>query len=144
MFQRAGVIFLVLVLSPLATYGEAGDKPIRAADVPREFKGTFGWGADAERFDLALKIDKLAEKDGVIQFSGSHLYTPGDFKMKIDGTIDAKSGRVTIRESDPSRADSETDGEFAGTISRDGRTLEAVWTTSGTEKKGDLKVKASN
>ena len=62
--------------------------------------------------------------------------------MKVEGTIDAKKRRVSIRESDPSKPDSETDGSFEGTISENLQTIEAVWTTRGTGRKGDLKVTA--
>jgi hypothetical protein len=139
--KRVPAVF-ALALFVLPGVGRAEDKPIHAAAVPREFKGEYEWRDEKKPYTLTLKIDKIEEKDGTISFFGSHLYTPGDYKMKIEGTIDAKSRRITIRESDPSQDDSETDGSFEGTISKDLQTIEAVWTTKSTGNKGDLKVEA--
>ena len=140
MLRQPAVIVCALFL--LTGAAPIEEKPIRAADVPREFKGQFTWKDADMSFTLTLTIDKIDEKDGVIRFSGSHLYTPGDYKMKIEGTIDAKSRRITIQESDPSRESSEIDGSFEGTISKGLDSIEAVWTTKSTGKKGDLKVEA--
>ena len=132
----------VLAVVLLPGTGRADDKPIRAADVPREFRGEFAWRDDQKTYTLVLKIDKVEEKDGVIRFTGTHAYDPGDYTMKVEGTIDPKTRGVRIRESDPSRADAQTDGTFEGTLSADLQSLEAVWTTEDTGTKGDLKVKA--
>jgi hypothetical protein len=142
MDQKRAAVFSALVLFVVTSAGWAQDIPIRAADVPREFKGEFAWRDETKPYTLTLEIDKIDEKHGTIRFSGSHLFTPGDYKMKVDGTIDAKSRRITIRESDPSRADSDTDGSFEGTITADLQTIEAVWTTKSTGNKGTLKVQA--
>ena len=142
MLQKRVAVLWVLALVLIPSLGQADDKPIRVADVPREFKGEFEWRDEKKPYTLVLKIDKIEEKGGVIRFSGTHAYTPGDYKMKVEGTIDPKKRSVSIRESDPSKADSETDGSFEGTISEDLQSIEAVWTTKGTGKKGDLKVKA--
>jgi hypothetical protein len=139
--QRVAVLWVsALLLIPSA--GRSDDKPIRTADVPREFKGEFEWRDEKKPYTLVLKIEKIEEKDGVIRFSGTHVYTPGDYKMKVEGTIDAKKRSVTIRESDPSKPDSETDGSFEGSITEDLQAIDAVWTTKSTGNKGDLKVKA--
>jgi hypothetical protein len=118
------------------------DKPIKAADVPREFRGTFEWKDMSAAYDLILKIEKIAEKDGVIRFSGTHSYTPGEYVMKIEGTIDPKSRRISIFETEVLAGGGDLDGSFAGTISADLTTLEAMWTSDTSGKRGDLKVKA--
>ncbi len=111
-------------------------KTIRVADIPREFKGQFKWRNGTEPFTLILKIDKIEKKDGAFRFSGSHLYMPGGTRMKIEGTIDGNTRRITIRESDSSRADAITDGSFEGMISRNLKIIEATWTTTSTGSKG--------
>ena len=143
MLQRRSAVMCTLALFLASSIGQAEDKPVRAADVPREFKGEYEWRDEKKPYTLTLKIDKIEEKDGVIHFSGSHLYAPGDYKMKVAGTIDTKKRSVSIRESDPSRPDTETDGSFEGAISEDLQSIDAVWTTKGTGNKGDLKVKAN-
>ncbi len=142
MLPKHIVVLWVFVLLLIPSPGRSEDKPVRAADVPREFKGVFEWRGEKKPYTLILKIDKIEETDAVVSFSGTHLYTPGDYEMKIEGTIDTQKRSVTIRESDPSRPDSVTDGSFEGTISGDLQTLEAVWTTRGTGNKGDLRVMA--
>ena len=142
MLQKRFVMLWVLPLFLLPSPGWSDNKPIRAADVAHEFKGEFEWRDQKTPYTLVLKIDKIEDKNGVIRFSGTHVYTPGDYKMKVEGTIDAKKRRVSIRESDPSKPDSETDGSFEGTISENLQTIEAVWTTRGTGRKGNLKVTA--
>jgi hypothetical protein len=142
MLQNLIAVGWVLVLFLIPNPERWDDKRIRVANVPREFKGDFEWRGWKNPYTLVLKIDKIEEKDGVIRFSGTHFYTPGDYRMKVEGTIDAKKRSVSIRESDPSKPDSETDGSFEGTISEDLKTLEAVWTTKDTGKMGDLKAKA--
>jgi hypothetical protein len=148
MLQKRVAVLWVLALFLIPSLGRSDDKPVRAVDVarqfaafPREFKGEFAWRG-TNPYTLVLKIDKIEEKDGMIRFSGTHVYTPGDYKMKVEGTIDPKKRSVSMRESDPSKPESVTDGSFEGTISEDLQSIEAVWTTTGTDTKGDLKVKA--
>jgi hypothetical protein len=131
------VVFLVL-LRPAA----AQDKPIRAADVPREFKGTFTWRDQQGSYMLTLKIDKIEEKDGLIRFSGTHFYKPSDCLMKVEGVIDPKSLVVSIRETEASLPGAILNGSFGGTLSKDLQSLEAVWTTTDTRNKADIKLQA--
>jgi hypothetical protein len=142
MVQRRVAVLWILALVLAPSLGRSDDKPVRVADVPRIFEGEFEWRDGRDPYTLVLTIDKIEEKDGVIHFSGTHVYTPGDYKMKVEGTIDPKKRSISIRESDPSKADSETDGSFEGTISKNLLSIEAVWTSKDTCNKGDLKVKA--
>src|SRR5262245_14705168 len=104
--------------------------------VPRDFHGTFGI------YTVVLRIDSVQEKDDRIRFTGTHVYSPGDYTMKVEGTIDRKTGRVSLRESEPSRAGSDTDGSFEGAISEDFQAIDAVWTAKGNRNNGQLKLKA--
>ena len=142
MHHQRIAIAVALVVFAVPTLGRAEDKPTQTVSLPREFTGTFAWQDVMQSYTLTLKIDKFEEKDGTIRFTGSHEYTPGDFKMKVKGTIDAKSRKIVIRESDPSHEDSDVDGSFEGTISTDLKTIEAVWTSTDSGRKGDLKIQA--
>lgn len=62
--------------------------------------------------------------------------------MKVEGTINVKSHRISIWESEPSKPGAETDGSFEGTISADLRVIEAVWTAESNGAKGDLKIQS--
>src|SRR5437870_5648788 len=101
MLQKRAVVACTLALFLLPGVGRTQDKPVRAADVPREFKGEYKTRNGGKPFTLTLKIDKIEQKEGEIHFSGSHLYTPGDYKMKIGGRINARSRRLLIWEYDP-------------------------------------------
>jgi hypothetical protein len=105
--------------------------------VPRDFTGRFGF------YTVALKIDTVQERDGLIRFTGTHAYAPGDYTMKVEGTIDRKTRRVSLRESEPSRANADTDGSFEGAIAEDFRAIDAVWTPNGSKNSGELKLKAT-
>src|SRR5436190_22092381 len=109
--------FLCVLVFSLAGAATTDDKPIKAADVPREFKGTFAWKDLNTPYELVLKIDKITEKDGMIRFSGTHSYDPGEYVMKIEGTIDAKSLRVSIFETEVLNGGGEIEGSFAGPLS---------------------------
>ena len=62
--------------------------------------------------------------------------------MKVEGVIDRKTRRVSLRESEPSRANSDTNGSFEGAISEDFQSIDAVWNTNGSRNNGELKLKA--
>src|SRR5436190_905922 len=100
--KRAAVCYALAVFAfPLL--GRADGPPVRAADVPREFQGKYEWRDGTGSYELTLKIDTIGEKEGVLRFTGSHVYTPGDFKAKVEGTIDPRTRRLTLRESEPSQ-----------------------------------------
>jgi hypothetical protein len=129
------VVIALLLLATSAT-GQAAPRPKdKGPDVPRDFSGRFG------AYTVVLKIDAVQEKNGLIRFTGTHTYTPGDYTMKVDGVIDRTTGKVSLRESEPSRADSDTNGSFEGSISEDFQTINAVWTTKAGNN-GELKLKA--
>jgi hypothetical protein len=148
MLQKRATVFLTLILLALASVGLAQDKLIRAADIPREFTGEYEWRGTKKLSTVSLQIDKIEEDDKTIHFFGRDFYMPGNYEMKIEGTIDTKSylltisEYVTISEHDPLQAQGVTDGSFIGTISADLQTIEAVWTTISTGQKGDLKLQA--
>jgi hypothetical protein len=142
MLRSCAVVFCIVVFGAVAQDGFAQDKPIQATAVPREFKGTFEWRDAPQPYTVTLKIEKIAEKDGVLRFSGTHFYTPGNYLLHVEGIIDPKSRVLTIRESDPAQSGAITNGSFSGTLSKDLQTIDAVWSTTDTRAKGDLKVQA--
>src|SRR5262245_4869297 len=120
--------YLVTALLLVAT-SASGQAAPRLKDngptVPRDFNGKFGF------YTVVLKIDTVEEKDGLIRFTGTHAYTPGDYTMKVAGTIDRKTRRVSLRESELSHANSDTNGSFEGAISEDFQAIDAVGTETG-------------
>jgi hypothetical protein len=139
--NSAAVLFALALLADPAMR-RPPDKPLRAVDIPRVYQGQFTWGQQDNPYTLILTIDRVTGKDGIITFWGRHHYTPGDYTMKVEGTIDARSRRIRIRESEPSHPNADTDGSFSGTISGDLQAIEAAWTGSAPNKKGALKLQA--
>lgn len=137
------VILIALLVSPTFGQDGSGDKPVRAGDIPRVFRGEYAWREGAGTWQMPSKVtltmDTIVEKNGTIEFSGSDVYVKGnEYKMKVTGTIDPRWRFLTMKEVAVSSPVGMTDGSYEGTISRDLQTIDAVWTTSGTGKKGDL------
>ena len=136
-YESSRYVVAALLLFATSASGQAAPRlKDKGPTVPRDFKGKFGF------YTVVLKIDTVQEKDGLIRFTGTHAYTPGDYTMKVEGMIDRKTWRVSLRESEPSRADSDTNGSFEGAISEDFQAIDAVWTTNGGRSNGELKLKA--
>ena len=136
-YESSRYVVTALLLFATSASGQAAPRlKDKGPTVPRDFTGKFGF------YTVVLKIDTVQEKDGLIRFTGTHAYSPGDYTMKVEGTIDRKTRRVSLRESEPSRADSDTNGSFEGAISEDFQAIDAVWTTNGSRNNGELKLKA--
>jgi len=136
-FESSRYVVTALLLVATSASGQAAPRlKDKGPIVPRDFTGKFGF------YTVVLKINTVQEKDGLIHFTGTHAYSPGDYTMKVEGTIDRKTWRVSLRESEPSRANSDTNGSFEGAISEDFQAIDAVWTTNGSGINGELKLKA--
>ena len=136
-YESSRYVVTALLLFATSASGPAAPRlKDKGPTVPRDFQGKFGF------YTVVLKIDTVQEKDGLIRFTGTHVYSPGDYTMKVEGVIDRKTWRVSLRESEPSRADSDTNGSFEGAISEDFQAIDAVWTTNGSRNNGELKLKA--
>src|SRR5262245_12180123 len=83
------VITALLLLATSASRQAAPRLKDKGPTVPRDFNGRFGF------YTVVLKIDTVQEKDGLIRFTGTHAYSPGDYTMKVEGTIDRKTWRVS-------------------------------------------------
>src|SRR5262245_5533891 len=83
------VVTALLLLATSASGPAAPRLKDKGPTVPRDFNGKFGF------YTVVLKIDSAQEKDGLIRFSGTHFYAPGDYTMKVEGTIDRKTRRVS-------------------------------------------------
>jgi hypothetical protein len=142
------VLLNVLVLLSLPADGQTDEKPIKPANIPTQFTGQFVWlmdpsGPPGAADGITVTINKFEEKDGVILFSGADNYHDSGFTAKIHGKIDPQSHHFTMWESEPSNSNSTTDGSFEGTISLDLQSIDAVWTTRATGKKGKLHLQTA-
>jgi hypothetical protein len=139
MFSGSGryIVTALLLFATSATGTAAPRLKDKGPTVPRHFQGRFGF------YTVVLKIDTVQETDGRIRFTGTHAYTPGDYTMKVEGTIDRRTRRVSLRESEPSRGGSDTDGSFEGAISEDFQAIDAVWASNRKGNTGELKLRAA-
>lgn len=127
------------------TIAVAADAPVRAADLPRLFKGTYAWRDNGQEYPVELKLDRVEEKDGIVRFTGTNHYLRGDTRMQVRGEIDPVARTLKMTEHQPGggyAAYAETEGAFAGKLSADLQVLEAEWTTRDTGRKGDLRLKS--
>ena len=132
---------LFVTCATIAGFTFADKTTISIDDIPRTFAGTFQWRSESDAYDITLVIEKLEKTDdGQFKLSGTHVYDLGNYKMLVNGTINPKTRKVSLRESKPSRADSETNGSFEGSLSDDLKSMNCIWTTKGSGEKGDLKL----
>ncbi len=137
------IILGALLVAGIVEGSPAEEKPVRSSEIPRVFRGEYAWREGAGTWQVpskvTLTIETIVEKNGMIEFSGSDVYVKGnEYKMKVTGKIDPQWRFLTMKETAASSPSGVTDGSYEGTISRDLQTIEAVWTTTGTGKKGDL------
>ncbi len=144
------IICLCLLCLVLPDSLRAEDKPLKASDIPTNFVGRLNWqfapAADHTVIvpdSFRLVIDNMEEKDGQIFFAG-HDINQSRSKTTIHGKIDLKTRHLTMKESEPADVHPVTEGTLEGTISPDLQTIEAVWTTQSSDKKGTLRLKAEN
>jgi hypothetical protein len=110
--------------------------------VPTTFSGTYKWRNEDKSYGVTLVMKKVQTEAGILKFEGIQTYQSGDYKVKVHGTIDPTTFKFSMKESEPSRADTTTAGEYQGKISNGLKKIDAVWTTRGTGNKGDLNLKA--
>jgi hypothetical protein len=128
----------VILCLPLAI--QAQQPPQKAPQLPRTFTGIFEWrGTNPMRERVTLTIDSVEEKDGVITFTGTQTYQGAMLTEKATGRIDRKTGKISLRVSDPS-GPAITEGSFEGTISANLDAITTVWIGQNGGMDGDLKL----
>jgi hypothetical protein len=146
--MRTVLSVLLSILGLVSAVAVVGaEPPVRAADLPRAFSGTFVWRDSGRSYDVTLKIERVVETNGTIRFTGTHDYDRGATIMRVEGEIEPGKRSLKLREASaagPFAGYAETEGAFAGTVSADLKSLEAEWTTRGTGRKGDLRLQAGS
>jgi hypothetical protein len=66
--------------------------------MPKEFRGEFLWRKqNAVLYAVTLKIAEIEEaNNGNLIFKGLHVYQPGNYIMKVKGTIDLRTRHISI------------------------------------------------
>ena len=142
---------LLLLLLPAMARAEPPKVEAGMADrVPRAWCGVFRWEGDAREQHVTIKFARLAPRaDGAIEADGPGLVRYEDeapsqavpFRMRA--VIDPGTRRIEMFESiDAPRADYVTSGSHVGTLAPDLRTMNTVWTTRGTGRRGTMHLNA--
>lgn len=141
-FTRSLLLSFVVLI---ATVAPLLATPLTEETLPRKFIGSFQWGDGKEEspYRLVLTITKIEKKKQMLHLTGIHDYNRGYARMKVVGTIDLQTNKIVLKETEIIvDGNSEIEGQFLGSISADGRTLSAKWTTAKTGRKGSMKLTA--
>ena len=145
MRRGRGWLLAALLLALSACAAQAPPR-VTGASLPRLYDGRYFWAeqASGDGYRVTLTIDSVSVAGGGIPLAvhGSIVYDPGDNRMAIDGTIDAVTLDVRLRESAPSQADAVTNGAFTGALSPDLQSLVAIWRSDGDGRLGVLVLHA--
>ncbi len=116
-------------------------------NLPVEFTGNFQWFQDKEIQEVSMTFSKIFPDDsGNVVSLGTGVYTTsgGSTTIQIKMTITPATNQVEIWELNPDgSADFVTDGSHIGHISKDLKTIEAVWTTIKSGEQGRLTLTAN-
>lgn len=144
LFRAAAALLLLLL--PEAPRAEA---PF-AERVPRAWCGAFRWDGDPREQHVTIRFARIAQRaDGGIEAEGPALVRfdgePPDraIPFRMRAVINPATRRIEMFESiDAPRADFVTDGSHVGTLAADLRTMNTVWTTRGTGRRGAMHMTA--
>jgi hypothetical protein len=104
------------------------------------YVGTYRWRGAPTAEPVRFWFERTeAAGDNVLKANGRGIYlSKPPVNIRIRATIDLKTRRIEIWESNPDRLSFLTNGSHVGTISSDRCRILAVWTTKGTGQQGDL------
>ena len=104
------------------------------------YVGTYRWRGAPTAEPVRFWFERTeAAGDGAVKAFGHGVYlSKPPVNITIRATIDLKTRRIEIWESNPDRLTFLTHGSHVGTISSDRCRILAVWTTKGTGEQGDL------
>ena len=135
-----------LFLSACATNSVSTGGSAVMDNLPRKYHGTFRWKSEQSIQIMSIAISEVfvdLEKNIMATGTGRYDTPDGGTNIDIKIKIVPDSLRFEMWEMDPKgTSDFITDGSHVGTISNDLRTIEAVWTTSGSGQQGDLMLQA--
>lgn len=136
----------LVLLAGCATKVPTPDYSYLVERLPRNYLGVFRWHGDSTEQNVSIAINEVffdAQKNIVAKGTGKYLtmFREKDIEIKI--AIVPETLRFEMWEKNPDGADDFiTDGSHIGELSKDLKTITAVWTTGATGQQGDLKLEA--
>jgi len=144
-FRKFFLLGLVLLVG-CATKVPAPDYSYLAERLPRNYHGIFRWHGESAEQNVSIAIDDVffdAEKNIVARGTGTYLTMFRETDIDIKIAIVPETLRFEMWEKSlDGVSDFITDGSHIGMLSKDLKTITAVWTTRGTGQQGDLKLEA--
>ncbi len=140
---------LLLVLPAAAETPRQGDAAF-AERLPRAWCGVFRWDGDPREQHVTVKFARFATRaDGTVEAEGPGLVryedeTPAQaVSFRMRAVIDPMTRRIEMFESIAApRADYVTSGSHLGTLAPDLQSMNTVWTTRGTGRRGTMRMNA--
>jgi hypothetical protein len=129
----------ILAASPASPIGlKDGEGCVSSKANP--YVGTYRWRGAPTAEPVRFWFERFeAAGDNALKATGRGIYlSKPPVNITIRATIDLKTRRIEIWESNPDRLTFLTNGSHVGTISSDRCRILAVWTTKGTGEQGDL------
>lgn len=140
------LVLSLLMVTGCAAQIEAPDYSDLADRLPRAYSGVFRWHGDSADQSVSIAIDEVffnAEKHIIAKGTGKYLTMFRETDIEIKFVITPETLRFEMWERSPEGiSDFVTDGSHVGAISKDLKTITAVWTTRETGQQGNLKLEA--
>jgi len=143
------VLVLAAILCCFSSAALAADANETADALPRRFKGIYQWRDRKFGSEVFVKITDIRVANGLIWAEGEGRHVEEEFRteIKVELVIDPATLAVEMWEQSP-RGERDnpkfsTDGSYRGEIAPDLKTIQAVWTTASTGRKGTLTLKAN-
>jgi hypothetical protein len=143
------LLILALILTLAATAALAADPFELAASLPRQFAGVYRWNDRKIDQNVSVRLETVSVRSGKVLAlgKGRHKEEYYSTDVTVEMAIDSETLAVQMWERSPSGADGNpkfvVEGCYAGEISGDLSSINAVWTTAGTGRKGSLRLKAN-
>jgi hypothetical protein len=130
-----------------ASAARAADVADLTRNMPRGYFGEFSWDGDRAIQNVVITFDTvhaLNEQNAEAYGCGSYEVGGQVTKIKVRMFVRLSDLQVEIFELAPEGNSSfETGGSHRGKLSNDFQTIEAQWTTSATEQRGQLHLRAA-
>jgi len=143
------VLVVAAALCSISAAALAAGAQETADALPRRFKGVYKWNDRKYGSEVDIKITAVRAENGLIWAVGEGRHVEDEFRtgVTIELVIDPATLAVEMWEQSPEGSRSNpkfsTEGSYRGEIEPDLKTIQAVWTTTATGRKGVLTLKAN-
>ncbi|MBI3926855.1 MAG: hypothetical protein HY319_15065 [Armatimonadetes bacterium] len=139
---RREFIWLVGVLALAGLLGCYPGAPVdESPSAHLTYTGSFRYD-DGSDYTASLKLESSRTSGDQLEFRGTLVYAPGDYRVTVDGRADLSTGKIEMWESEPNRPGMVLNGRHVGTISPDLQSIQTAWLSHDHENDGRLELRA--